>query len=214
MSRTGQKIPVVDNVHLHSLYNPFKEAEGLVSGHLELLKNRHEVLILGLGFGYHVNAIAEKLQEIHGSHFKIIVIEPNPVVYHDCLNLELLNKENVLVYPGLNVGELYRDVDLVHFLLKKPSIIAHPPSFNLYQNYFKDFLTFSAATSVKEVVSEIKIPEIKDYFFRLDENKTLENALDREFQNKKTFETIDFLAMAFREMIKTKHDENSGELKL
>ena len=33
-SRTEQKIPVVNGVHLHSIYNPFKEAEALIEQNL------------------------------------------------------------------------------------------------------------------------------------------------------------------------------------
>ena len=47
-SRTEQKVPIVNGVHLHSIYNPDKEAESLLNAQIENLKNKNEVLILGL----------------------------------------------------------------------------------------------------------------------------------------------------------------------
>lgn len=201
-SRTEQKVPVVNGVHLHSIYNPFKEAETLISSNLDALTNKNEVLILGLGFGYHVNYAIEKLTEIHGSNFKIIVIEPNLQVHQDCLNLDLLNKKNVLVYSGFTAQELYSDLDLIHFLLRKPAMIAHPASFNLYQLYFKTFLTFEAPTKLSEIVNFTEVSEVKKYLNNFEPNNTFEEAFYAQLPKKEQFNSMDFLAMALVEMTK------------
>ncbi|MGZ3787434.1 MAG: hypothetical protein ACXVLQ_02860 [Bacteriovorax sp.] len=209
-SRTGQKVPVVNGVHLHSIYNPDKEAEGLISAQIEALKNKNEVLILGLGFAYHVNAVIEKLSQFHGDNFKIIVIEPNIQVYEDCIAFELLNKKNVLIYSGFNSNELYSDLDLVHFLLKKPAMIAHPPSFNLYQNYFKDILTFEAPKKISSILPFVESAEIKKYLGRFDPESTLENVLYNEIPKQNQFDQADFLAMALVEMTRKTHEKKSS----
>lgn len=209
-SRTEQKVPVVNGVHLHSIYNPFKEAEGLVSAQLETLKKKNEVLILGLGFAYHVNAVIEKLAEFHGEDFKVIVIEPLVQVYDDCIAFDLLNKKNVLVYSGFNSRELYSDLDLVHFLLKKPAVIAHPPTFNLYQNYFKTILTFEAPQSLNGISEFISTPEVKKYLAGFNQALTLDEVLFNEIPGKKQFTETDFLAMALNEMTKASHDKKQG----
>ncbi|MDO9183025.1 MAG: hypothetical protein Q7U04_11485 [Bacteriovorax sp.] len=209
-SRTEQKVPVVNGVHLHSIYNPFKEAEALVEAQLENLKNKNEVLILGLGFAYHVNAVTEKLAQLCGNNFKVIVIEPNIQVYEDCLAFDLLNKTNVLIYSGFNSTELYGDLDLIHFLLRKPAMIAHPPSFNLYQNYFKNILTFEAPRSVSSIINFVETPEIKTYLGALDPLSTLEDILYKEIPAKNQFEQTDFLAMALVEMTKKSHEAKLG----
>lgn len=201
-SRTEQKVPVINGVHLHSIYNPFKEAESLIEAQLETLKNKNEVLILGLGFAYHVNAVIEKLTQFHGDDFKVIVIEPNPKIYEDCIAFDLLNKKNVLVYAGFNSHELYSDLDLIHFLLKKPAIIAHPPSFNLYQNYFKTILTFEAPQSIRGISEFITSSEVKKYLNSFNQDSTLEEVLYNEIPNKEKFGQADFLAMALYEMTK------------
>ncbi|MDD4975212.1 MAG: hypothetical protein PHY93_12715 [Bacteriovorax sp.] len=206
-SRTEQKVPVVNGVHLHSIYNPFKEAESLVHAQLENLKNKNEVLILGLGFAYHVNAIIEKLGQFHGENFRVIVIEPNIQVYEDCVSSDLLNKTNVLIYSGFNSTELYSDLDFIHFLLRKPAMIAHPPSFNLYQNYFKNILTFEAPKRVNDVLGFVESLEVKKYLSSFNPNSTLEEVLYNEIPNKTQFEEADFLAMALVEMTKKSHEK-------
>lgn len=206
-SRTEQKVPVVNGVHLHSIYNPFKEAENLINSNLESMQNKNEILILGLGFGYHVNYAIEKLTEMYGNNFKIIVIEPNSRVHEECLSLDLLNKKNVLVYSGFTSNELYSDLDLIHFLLRKPAIIAHPASFNLYQLYFKEFLTFEAPTNINEIANFTEVSEVKKYLKSFDNSSTLNEAFYNQLPKKEQFSEMDFLAMALVEMTKKSQDK-------
>lgn len=214
-SRTEQKVPVVNGVHLHSIYNPFKEAENLINSNLEALENKNEVLILGLGFGYHVNFAIEKLTEMYGNNFKVVVIEPNSRVHEECLSLDLLNKKNVLVYSGFTANELYSDLDLIHFLLRKPAMIAHPASFNLYQLYFKNFLTFEAPTKLEDISKFTEVHQVKTYLKNFDASSTFEEAFYSELPEKSQFSEMDFLAMALVEMTKKSQDasleQNSEE---
>jgi len=210
-SRTEQKVPVVNGVHLHSIYNPFKEAENLIDANIEALNGKNEVLILGLGFGYHVNYAIEKLMEIHGNNFKVIVIEPNNQVHQDCLNLDLLNKKNVLVYSGFTANELYSDLDLIHFLLKKPAMIAHPASFNLYQMYFKNFLTFEAPVKLEDIVKFTEIAEVRKYLNTFEGTLNFEEAFYGELPRKSQFSSMDFLAMALVEMTQKSLEQSSGD---
>lgn len=210
-SRTNQKVPVVNGVHLHSIYNPFKEAESLINAQLESLKSKNELLILGLGFGYHVNYAIEKMTEFHGQDYRIIVIEPNVDVHKDCIAYDLLNKKNVLVYSGFTSHELYSDLDLIHFLLRKPAMIAHPASFNLYQYYFKSFLTFQAPTTLDEILTYTQSFEVKQFLKKFASTTTFQHALYDELPQKSTFEDMDFLAMALVEMTKKSIDMNQGD---
>lgn len=209
ISRTEQKVPIVNGVHLHSIYNPFKEAEGLVSAQIEFLKKKNEVLVLGLGFAYHVNAISEKLTQLYGEDFKVIVIEPNVQVYNECISQKLIDKKNILIYPGFTPVELYSDIDFIHFLLRKPAIIAHPPSFNLYQAYFKSILTFEAPKSINSIMNFVTSNEVKNYLSNYNPETTLEDVFLNEIPHKKNFEEFDFLAMAIVEMIQESHVEKN-----
>jgi S-adenosylmethionine synthetase len=54
-SKSGHKIPKINNIHLHSTYDPRYEAERFVLENEDLLKNNNKVLLLGLGFAYQRN---------------------------------------------------------------------------------------------------------------------------------------------------------------
>ena len=215
-SRTEQKVPVVNSVHLHSIYNPYKEAEALLDKYTEAISNNSEVLVLGLGFAYHVNELVERMTKTHGENFRIVVIEPNMSVYNDCLDLNLLNKKNILVYAGYSPRELYADGDLVHFLLKKPIVIAHPPSFNLCQIYFKDFLSFEAPTKIGESMDFVSHASVRKYLESFDQDKTFKEILKTSIAEQSKFQSMDFLAMALYEMTKgtqgMNQKEKSGDL--
>jgi len=210
-SRTNQKVPVVNGVHLHSIYNPFKEAETLINSQIESLKQKNELLILGLGFGYHVNYAIEKMTEFHGNNFRIIVIEPNNEVHKDCIENDLLSKKNVLVYSGFTAKELYSDLDLVHFLLRKPAMIAHPASFNLYQYYFKSVLTFQAPETIGEILTYTQVHEVTDYLKTFDSASSFNQALYKALPQQSTFTEMDFLAMALVEMTQKSQELNQGD---
>lgn len=212
-ARTGEAVPVVNGVHLHSIYNPMKEAISLIDAHLDNLKKKNEVVILGLGFGYHVNYLIQKLKEFHGENYKVIIIEPNLDVYRDCINQELVAKNNVLIYAAYTTSELYSDQKLVHYLLRKPAIIAHGPSFNLYQEYYKSFLTFSAPTSNKEIISFIENETIKTYLKQFSADSTLEEVLANEIVTKTQLTEMDMVAMALWEMTKASKEVELGESK-
>ena len=204
-SRTDQKIPVVNGIHLHSVYDPKKEAEGIVSNNYDSLKLKNKILILGLGFGYHVNAIINELCSLHGNDFNVIVIEPNRFVYEDCHSYNLLNKKNCTVYNAYTASELYTDLDFIHFLLEKPAIIAHPASFNLYQRYFKDILTFEAPKDIGSIIKYVETSEIKKYLTLFNSDENLEDVLYQQIPTKTQFSDMDFLTMALVEMTKKTH---------
>ena len=204
-SRTNQRIPVVNGIHLHSVYDPKKEANGIVSGHYDSLKSKNNILILGLGFAYHVNAVIDEMVALYGENFKVVVVEPNRFVYEDCLASNLLNKKNCTVYTGHTSTELYSDLEFIHFLLEKPAIIAHPASFNLYQCYFKDILTFEAPKDIGSILKYVETNEIKSYLHLFNSDENLEDVLYQQIPTKTQLTDMDFLSMALVEMTKTTH---------
>lgn len=210
-ARTGEAVPVVNGVLLHSIYNPIKEATSLIDAHTENLKNKNEVVVLGLGFGYHITYLVEKLQEFHGDNYKVIIIDPNIEVYNDYCEQSTIANKNVLIYGGSTTHELYRDQKLIHFLLKKPAIIAHGPSFNLYQQYFKSFLTFEAPTANSEVVKFIENDNVINYLKQFEKEATLEETLINEVATKNEFSEMDMIAMALLEMTKSSKEIDPNE---
>ena len=56
-SKTGLPIPLVNGTHLHSNYNPEREAEGFVTQNDDIISKSSRVLLFGLGFGYHIHQL-------------------------------------------------------------------------------------------------------------------------------------------------------------
>ena len=70
-ARDNSLVPVWDGFQLHSMYNPFKEGQTQAENFLSTIKDRSgAVIVLGLGFGYHILPILDKFQTI-------IVVENN-----------------------------------------------------------------------------------------------------------------------------------------
>ncbi len=57
-SRSGQKVPVVVGRALHSTYRPAEEGARFIAA--QSLENCRVAVVLGLGFGYHLDALVEK----------------------------------------------------------------------------------------------------------------------------------------------------------
>jgi len=201
-SKTNHKIPVINGIHLHSMYHPIREAESFVLNHLQLLKDKKNILVFGLGFVYHINQLVIELQKIHGDDYKIVVIEPNSEVANDCLSLNLLISDKVKIYHGLSHDRLYQDEELINFLLAQPGIIAHPASFNLYKSYFKNFLQYKAPLSTEKVLMVLRDEHIKKFISdRFMNEDDLQVALwDYSQSNHRIVNKLDYLFFALEEI--------------
>jgi len=154
ISKNGHKVPLLKGIHLHSIYDPIKEAEALIHRFDESIKEKKYFLILGLGFGYHIKALINKLHTMGDSDFKIIVIEPNKSLV-DCFQDNFPAIENVTIFQAEQVSEIYAQRKVVDFLCHLPLVLAHPASLNLHDHYFKSFLSFSSDNSVGSVLSHM-----------------------------------------------------------
>lgn len=198
-TKSGLKVPVVNDVHLHSIYDPEREASIFIDAQRNQIKLKNEFLVLGLGFGYHVKELIKVAREM-GKPFKIVVIEPNDQVAQDCLSEGYISENEVYICSGKSAREFYQNRDLVHFLLKKPAIINHAASFNLYQDYFRELLAYEADQATGHSIENTQSLELKEYLSSLDQEKTLwENV--QEISHRPSFnDDLDFLMMAFLNM--------------
>lgn len=212
-ARNKEVIPVVNGVHLHSSYDPTREAATFVGKHLEQLHAKNEVLVLGLGFAYHINEIARVLKENHGRKFSIVVIEPNNETYQDCIKEGLLNTENVTVYTGPTARDYYNHQDLTQFLLRKPAVIAHPSSFNLYQTFYKSFLSYEAPRTLGKMNTCSCPPEVHEYLSQFSSNETIDQIAESTFNKNAKLKELDFLLLALRAMTSRldKENQRSGD---
>lgn len=211
-SKQGEKTPVINGVHLHSAYDPMKEAANFVEKNIHLLSGRNSIIILGLGFGYHIKALINQMK-ISGEKKEIFVIEPNRTVWEDAKELGLLDLENVTIYADITVDELYKDPKIIKCLLNKPTILAHPASFNFYQDYFSNFLGFKASQKIHDTLPFITDTELSEYLSKFDSNITLEEVLYDDISKKKVLNNnVDFLMLAYRHLSSQSSTEKSEEI--
>lgn len=145
-SRNGLSIPVVNGVYLHSVYNPQKEAESFVEKHEQILAKKKNIIILGLGFGYHIEEVAKRMNQ--NGDYNIVVIEPNKNLVNLFEETRPFYDSNIQIICHESVEEFYVNESFVKFLTTKPGIIKLDTSFNLNKDFFKDFLTYKAKSEL------------------------------------------------------------------
>jgi hypothetical protein len=155
-SKNGHTVPVINGVYLHSIYNPLKEAEAFVNSKKKNLQYKNKVLVLGLGFGYHVEEIS-KLLECSNKDFEIIVLEPNERLVKDFINTRNFENPNIKIVCKQKIKELFGDWTFIKFLMEKPCIIKHDASFILEKEFYTNFLAYQAPKDIinyKSLLSE------------------------------------------------------------
>lgn len=200
-SKTDLPVPVINGVHLHSIYNPEREAEGFINGAEEQLKKGNKVLIFGLGLGYHLAKLEERMKSLYQNDYQVFVIEPNRELYSKWKDLRpCILSPNTKIVCKEDVKSYYQDKELVEFLSERPTIVPHPASFQLNEKFFKTFMTFHYPTSLRESMTFIESDSLKQYL----ENEELEQTTEELFSRVSTKSFVqgyDFLVLALREMV-------------
>jgi hypothetical protein len=199
-AKTGHQIPVINGVHLHSAYNPIKESEAIISKHDEMLNQKNAILVLGLGFGYHVDEIEFRLNRYHSKNYQIAVIEPNEKTIED---YQSLFPEKVLrIFCEHDLDKLYSNEDFINFLSMKPGVIPHTATFNLYTEYFKNFMSYKADNSIGSIAKNISNTGIKKMISKYPEAISYEEMISK-IENKSGvhFESEEFILLAFEQLI-------------
>lgn len=206
-SKTGVPVPVVNGVHLHSIYNPEKEAEIFVEKNLNIINEKNQLLILGLGFGHHLQQIFKYIEN-NKVIKEIIIIEPNQEVFRDYLKLNFYPQNkvtdgakthmnltaNTSIFSGYEIEELYSDFPFIQFLAKRPGVLSHPVSLTLYQDYFKKFLSYKAPSDIQSIKNECRHEFIQQGLAFYDGNDQWENLIKGlSFSNSDTLKFESFL---------------------
>lgn len=123
-SRSGEPTLRVDGVLLHSSYRPSEEAARLIDG-LEIDPER-PVLVVGLGCGYHVQALL-------ALGFSVYVLEPDSSVAKLCLELGPGQSGYFLAVGDLST--LQDDDTWKDMLRRKPQVVVHPPTDRLHPGF-------------------------------------------------------------------------------
>lgn len=151
LSKTGHLVPVVDQIYLHSIYDPIKEADQFVEKHqLELAKSPC-ALVLGLGFAYHIEQMVAFHRRQHQGQSQIMVVEYRQDLVEKFIDDRKQKKVpmNFQIVTG-DVHKIFQMEFFLQFLLKKPSVLLHAPSYQKDQDYYQQLLNFRAHRSFQE----------------------------------------------------------------
>jgi hypothetical protein len=149
-SRNGLTVPVINDVYLHSIYNPVKEAQTFAETQEKNIKAKKHILILGLGFGYHVEEIARISSQFHND-YQIVILEPNKRLVDDFINTRNFEDSKIKVICMDSVKELFGSWEFVQFLMNKPCIIKHDASFIVEREFYSTFLSYQAPKDLYNV---------------------------------------------------------------
>ena len=144
-TKHGYPVPINNGVYLHSIFDPQKEAKTFVDSQLNRINKSNTILVLGLGFGYHIDAIFNYLNK-NQIEKEICVLEPSRELikkYEEFPN----TLDRIKVFNPNSITELFEDIRFVNFLMNKPAILIHSNSFNQNKSFYKYFLNFT--TNIK-----------------------------------------------------------------
>lgn len=200
-SKTDLPVPVINSVHLHSIYNPEREAQSFVSANEKLIEKSSQILVFGLGFGYHLISLETKLKGIFPKGYEVYCIDPNKNLVEKWKELRpatLSSKIKVINYD--EIQDYYKDISLVNFLSNKPTILPHPASFQLNEAFFKSFMSFHYPTTVSQSLHFIQDSELKEYL-AIDGTHETTDEFFKRIENKNFLQGKDFLTLALSEMV-------------
>ena len=198
-SRCGTLVPIINGIHLHSTYDPSKEASTILEKHLDTIKTKKNFLVLGLGFGYHI----EKMIELGDPDIKIAVIEPNQKLIDRFIDYRPEVARKIKIYSSQEAEKLYENQNLISFLTVSPALIPHPASFNLHLEFFKSFLQYRASESIKAISESIEHFSLKKYFENYIECQNIEDVFKAITSKKQGIDKkLDFFLLSYNEMTK------------
>jgi hypothetical protein len=177
-----------------------KEAISFADSQLDLIKRKPNILVLGLGFGYHIQEIIN-LQKLFYSNSKVIVVEPNQKLveaYKDKF------PRNFEVFSYGSVEEYFEDINFTNYLTQKPSIIKHDPSFNTCKDFYISFLSYRAPKKIN-AYNHLLNPTAKSLIENRD--MTIDESIMMVSEKQKIESKTDFLLFALKACAKSSQDK-------
>jgi hypothetical protein len=195
ISKSGHPIPLVDGIHLHSIYNPQKEAEGFTLSNEKKLEETNRILIFGLGFGYHIEAIEKRLKYRYPKGYEVVVIEPNQATFNNWKELKpVILSSRVRVVCLDTIDDYFKDRLLLDFLVLKPSVISHTASFELHEDFYKSFMCYQYAKDTSSSAEFVEDKKLHEYLLKEDATST-QDLLEKTHGKSKLSEW-DFITMS------------------
>ncbi len=130
----------------HSKENPMKEAKAQLEA--VDIPSTANILILGLGLGYHLLALKEKI----GKENIVIVVEQYPEIFRLALEFldlkEIILDKNILLLVGKRPEEIFESLKakIFHLVNNDLTVLRHDTSLLLFRDYYE---------SVEKMVGEL-----------------------------------------------------------
>lgn len=144
ISKTGRPVLSVDGKFLHSRYDPDAEGRKIVSEAIAKKPNAKVVVVLGLGFGYHVHTLREMIP----AGVPIVVFEALSEIVSFYANHIGRDIENASLWPSPSpqdvVDAVVEKVNPVQ--INQVLILAHPPSIEVDPAGYQEMLNVIHAT--------------------------------------------------------------------
>lgn len=201
ISRNGYPVPVINGSHLHSIFNPIKEAEAFGQNHIETIKAKNKYLFLGLGFGYHIDEFIKLAGQFH-HEISILIIEPNAQLIEDYLSERGADKHGAIIHYA-NLKDYFLDQNLVEFLMLKPAIIKHDPTFDVEKAFFTNFLAYKPNPTMQSYIDILQEGEFKNYL-KSAANVSYDQLVSNIKNAKQLNNKNDFLALALDQIVQTR----------
>ena len=138
-SKNGYLVPIKNNISIHSRYNPVEEGKKYADRFLNSEKKNNSLIVIGLGFGYHIFPLLENYEEI--------IIYENDEEFLEKMPLELKNK--------LTKCQIIRDLKLLNFT-KKYDIYLIPVMEKFYPGIVEE-ITVLSQTNTNFKYSNLRI---------------------------------------------------------
>ncbi|MBI5409986.1 MAG: glycosyltransferase [Nitrospirae bacterium] len=155
-SREGLPALKIKGMALHSTYYPGKEGERILESCD--IKNIDSVIVLGLGFGYHISPSL-----LRNFPHRIIIIEHRLDILKAAMEAVDLKPllENGKLLVALDFEEIISDGDLINCMKGKPLIIENRPSVSLYGDYYgriKNYIQQNKPRKLNVLMASISSP--------------------------------------------------------
>ncbi len=196
-SKSGHLIPLVEQMSLHSEYDPIREARKLVEDFDKTIIKNPNFIVYGLGFAYHIIELIDRMIKIHGTNASITVIEPNESLVKAYQESCFPVPQIVTIFCTDNVEDLFRQEDFIQILGQKPPVLRHPQSYMLNKTFFDSVDNYRPAQDLKSTRTHLKDFSVRKELGHYSQQSTLQQIYkDTTVQDR----WIDHLIAAFGEV--------------
>jgi len=164
-AKTGNLTVKYDDILLHSLFDPKKEAERFVEGNN--IREGDCVFLYGCGLGYHVGEIARRI----GMYGRLVIIELNPDILKAALSVmdlqAVFQQCRASLVFAVSEYELNRKIqeEIPSYKTEIVKTVIHPTSFKCIPAGFKNLSLFLESkltnTRTKEVFKKFYFENIR-----------------------------------------------------